>query len=102
LTLLQISYINQGAGILGQKDFTGGVEMNFRNEYGEFSAQEAVDAILVILRKHGIEIDDMSFTWTLVGALFEKGVIPRQEFERIYLSLKNHEVNGGETDQNII
>ena len=41
--------------------------MNFRNEYGEYSAQEAVDAILVILKKHGIEIDDKSFTWTLVG-----------------------------------
>ena len=76
--------------------------MNFRNEYGEYSAQEAVDAILVILKKHGIEIDDKSFTWTLVGALFEKGVIPRKEFERIYLSLKNHEVNGRALDENII
>lgn len=65
--------------------------MNFRDEYGEYSAQEAVDAILVILRKSGVEIDDRSFTWTLVGALFQKGVIPRQEFERIYYSLKNHE-----------
>ena len=65
--------------------------MNFRDEYGEYSAQEAVDAILVILRKSGMEIDDKSFTWTLVGALFEKGVIPRKEFERIYYSLKNHE-----------
>jgi hypothetical protein len=65
--------------------------MNFRDEYGEFSAQEAVDAILVILRKSGVEIDDKSFTWTLVGALFQKGVIPRQDFERIYYSLKNHE-----------
>jgi len=64
--------------------------MNFRDEYGEYSAQEAVDAILVILRKSGVEIDDRSFTWTLVGALFQKGVIPRQEFERIYYSLKNH------------
>ncbi len=64
--------------------------MNFRDEYGEYSAQEAVDAILVILRKSGVEIDDRSFTWTLVGALFEKGVIPRKEFERIYYSLKNH------------
>ncbi|HML95055.1 MAG TPA: hypothetical protein PKC29_06465 [Thermodesulfobacteriota bacterium] len=63
--------------------------MNFRDEYGEFSAQEAVDAILVILKKSGVEIDDRSFTWTLVGALFQKGVIPRQEFERIYYSLKN-------------
>lgn len=64
--------------------------MNFRDEYGEFSAQEAVDAILVILKKSGVEIDDKSFTWTLVGALFQKGVIPRQDFERIYYSLKNH------------
>lgn len=63
--------------------------MNFRDEYGEFSAQEAVDAILVILKKNGVEIDDKSFTWTLVGALFQKGVIPRQDFERIYYSLKN-------------
>ena len=69
--------------------------MNFRDEYGEYSAQEAVDAILVILRKSGVEIDDRSFTWTLVGALFQKGVIPRQEFERIYYSLKNHE-NGSD------
>jgi len=65
--------------------------MNFRDEYGEYSAQEAVDAILVILRKSGVDIDDKSFTWTLVGALFQKGVIPRLEFERIYYSLKNHE-----------
>ena len=63
--------------------------MNFRDEYGEFSAQEAVDAILVILKKSGVDIDDKSFTWTLVGALFQKGVIPRQDFERIYYSLKN-------------
>lgn len=63
--------------------------MNFRDEYGEFSAQEAVDAILVILKKSGVEIDDKSFTWTLVGALFQKGVIPRRDFERIYYSLKN-------------
>ncbi len=63
--------------------------MNFRDEYGELSAQEAVDAILVILKKSGVEIDDKSFTWTLVGALFQKGVIPRQDFERIYYSLKN-------------
>ncbi|MCL4245565.1 MAG: hypothetical protein KJ002_10615 [Candidatus Dadabacteria bacterium] len=69
--------------------------MNFRDEYGEFSAQEAVDAILVILKKNGVEIDDRSFTWTLVGALFQKGVIPRQDFERIYYSLKNHE-NGSD------
>ena len=69
--------------------------MNFRDEYGEFSAQEAVDAILVILKKSGVEIDDKSFTWTLVGALFQKGVIPRQDFERIYYSLKNHE-NGSD------
>ena len=76
--------------------------MNFRDEYGEYLAQEDVDAILVILKKHGIEIDDKSFTWTLVGALFEKGVIPRQEFERIYFSLKNHENNGREEGESII
>ncbi len=76
--------------------------MNFRNEYGEYSAQEAVDAILVILKKSGMEIDEKSFTWTLVSALFEKGIIPRSEFERIYFSLKNHDNIGGEMKENII
>lgn len=76
--------------------------MNFRVEYGEYSAQEAVDAILVILKNSGIEIDDRSFTWTLVGALFEKGIIPKNEFERIYFSLKNHENNGGKSRENVI
>jgi hypothetical protein len=76
--------------------------MNFRVEYGEYSAQEAVDAILVILKNSGIEIDDKSFTWTLVGALFEKGIIPKNEFERIYFSLKNHENNGGKSRENAI
>lgn len=76
--------------------------MNFRVEYGEYSAQEAVDAILVILKNSGIEIDDKSFTWTLVGALFEKGIIPKNEFERIYFSLKNHENNGGKSRENVI
>ena len=68
--------------------------MNFRVEYGDYSAQEAVDAILVILKNNGVEIDEKSFTWTLVGALFEKGIIAKHEFERIYVSLKNHENNG--------
>lgn len=63
--------------------------MNFRGEYGDYSAQEAVDAILVILKQNGVEIDEKSFTWTLVGALFDKGVVPRQEFERIYFLLKS-------------
>lgn len=76
--------------------------MNFRVEYGEYSAQEAVDAILVILKNNGIEIDDKSFTWTLVGALFEKGIIPKNEFERIYFSLKNHENNGSKSRENVI
>ncbi|MFI5323725.1 MAG: hypothetical protein ACHQ6U_09395 [Thermodesulfobacteriota bacterium] len=76
--------------------------MNFRVEYGGYSAQEAVDAILVILKNDGIEIDEKSFTWTLVGALFEKGVIAKHEFERIYLSLKNHELNGSRTKESII
>ena len=76
--------------------------MKFRKEYGDYSAQEAVDAILVILRKKGIEIDERSFTWTLVGALFEGGIIPRPEFERIYFSLKNHENNPNEIGDNII
>jgi len=76
--------------------------MNFRVEYGEYSAQEAVDAILVILKNNGVEIDDKSFTWTLVGALFEKGIIPKNEFERIYSSLKNHENNGSKSRENVI
>ncbi len=63
--------------------------MNFRDEYGDYSAQEAVDAILVILKQNGVEIDENSFTWTLVGALFDKGVLSRQEFERIYFLLKS-------------
>lgn len=63
--------------------------MNFRDEYGDYSAQEAVDAILVILKQNSVEIDEKSFTWTLVGALFDKGVVPRQEFERIYFLLKS-------------
>jgi hypothetical protein len=67
----------------------GGMEMNFRDEYGDYSAQEAVDALLVILKQNGIEIDENSFTWTLVGALFDKGVVSRQEFERIYFLLKS-------------
>ncbi len=76
--------------------------MNFRAEYGEYSAQEAVDAILVLLRQNGVEIDEKSFTWTLVGALFEKGIITRKEFERIYFSLKNHEVNGDRSKENVL
>jgi hypothetical protein len=76
--------------------------MNFRVEYGEYSAQEAVDAILVILKKNGVEIDEKSFTWTLVGALFEKGIIAKPEFERIYLSLKNHENNGRKSKESAI
>ncbi len=63
--------------------------MNFRDEYGDYSAQEAVDAILVILKQNGVEIDENSFTWTLVGALFDKRVLSRQEFERIYFMLKS-------------
>lgn len=76
--------------------------MNFRVEYGEYSAQEAVDAILVILKNNGVEIDDKSFTWTLVGALFEKGIIAKNEFERIYFSLKNHENNGSKSRETVI
>jgi len=63
--------------------------MNFRDEYGDYSAQEAVDAILVILKHNGVEIDENSFTWTLVGVLFDKRVLSRQEFERIYSLLKS-------------
>jgi hypothetical protein len=61
--------------------------MNFRVEYGDFSVQEAVDAIVFLLQRKGSLIDEKSFTWTLVGALFQNGVISRQEFENIYYSL---------------
>ncbi|MGH7909332.1 MAG: hypothetical protein ACRENW_05725 [Thermodesulfobacteriota bacterium] len=68
--------------------------MNFRDEYGDYSAQEAVDAILVILKQNGVEIDENSFTWTLVGALFNKGILSRQEFEHIYFLLKSQKKEG--------
>jgi hypothetical protein len=67
--------------------------MDFRDEYGDYSAQEAIDTILLILEKKGFKIDEMSFTWTLVGILFDRGIISRQEFERIYFLLKN-QTNG--------
>lgn len=63
--------------------------MNFREEYGNFSVQEAVDAIVLILKREGTEIDEKSFTWTLVSALFDNGVISREEFENIYLMLRD-------------
>ena len=63
--------------------------MNFRQEYGDYSAQEAVDAILLILKRNGAEIDERSFTWTLVGVLFDNGIILRSEFESIYSLLKS-------------
>jgi len=63
--------------------------MNFRDEYGDYAVQEAIDAIVLILRQNGVEIDEKSFTWTLVGVLFDKGIISRQEFERIYFFLKS-------------
>jgi Ser-tRNA(Ala) deacylase AlaX len=72
------------------------MEMNFRDEYGDYAVQEAIDAIVVILRQNGVEIDEKSFTWTLVGVLFDKGIIPRQEFERIYSFLKS-QMNGKQT-----
>ena len=51
--------------------------MNFREEYGDYSAQEAVDAIILILKRSGVEVDEKSFAWTLVGALFDNGIISR-------------------------
>jgi hypothetical protein len=72
------------------------MEMNFRDEYGDYSVQEAVDTIVLILKQDGAEIDEKSFTWTLVGVLFDKNIIPRQEFERIYSLLKNR-MNGKRT-----
>ncbi len=62
--------------------------MNFREEYGEFSAQEAVDAITLILKRSGVQVDEESFTWTLVGALFDKGILSRKEFENMYSLVK--------------
>ena len=61
--------------------------MNFRDEYGDFNVREAVDAIVALLKKKGHVIDDKSFTWTVVGALFRKGVISKEEFEGLYYSL---------------
>jgi len=62
--------------------------MNFREEYGEFSAREAVDAITLILKRNGVQVDEESFTWTLVGALFDKGILSRKEFENVYSLIK--------------
>jgi hypothetical protein len=62
--------------------------MDFRDEYGDYSAQEAIATILLILKKRGLKIDEMSFTWTLIGVLFEREIISRQEFERTYFLLK--------------
>ncbi|HLE24722.1 MAG TPA: hypothetical protein VI935_03620 [Thermodesulfobacteriota bacterium] len=76
--------------------------MNFREDYGDYSAQEAVDAILVILKQNGVKIDENSFTWTLVGALFDKGILSRQEFERIYFLLKSQtKESGNSSERNI-
>ncbi len=61
--------------------------MNFREEYGDFHIQETVDAIVALLKRKGASIDDRSFTWTLVGALFRNGIIKREEFESTYYSL---------------
>jgi hypothetical protein len=85
LTRKSINYIRQYHRRYG--------EMNFRQEYGEFSAQEAIDAIQLILRRDGVQIDEKSFTWTVVGVLFDKGIISRHEFEHIY-SLIRTEMNG--------
>jgi hypothetical protein len=73
--------------------------MNFRQEYGDFSAQEVIDAIQLLLRRDGVQIDEKSFTWTIVGALFDKGIISRHEFEHMYSLIKtemngNHKVSG--------
>jgi len=61
--------------------------MDFREEFGEFNIQEAVDAILTLLQRKGANIDEKSFTWILVGALFLNGVLERGEFESVYHSL---------------
>jgi hypothetical protein len=66
--------------------------MNFRDEYGDYSVQEAVDAIILILKRGGVEVDEKSFTWTLVGALFDNGIISRTEFEDIYYLLKSQKL----------
>jgi hypothetical protein len=85
LTRKSINYIRQYHRRYG--------EMNFRQEYGDFSAQDVVDAILLILKRNGVQIDEKSFTWTVVGALFDKGIISRHEFEHIYSMIKT-EMNG--------
>ncbi|MGH7901535.1 MAG: hypothetical protein ACRENZ_07335 [Thermodesulfobacteriota bacterium] len=61
--------------------------MNFREKYAEFSAREAVDAIQILLKNSGVEIDGESFTWTLVGVLFDRGIITSKEFENLYINL---------------
>ncbi len=57
-------------------------------DFRDYSAQEAIDTILLILKKRGFKIDEMSFTWTLIGVLFDRGIISRQEFERTYFLVK--------------
>lgn len=61
--------------------------MNFRQKYADFSAKEAVNAIQMLLKKSGVEIDEESFTWTLVGVLFDRGIITSKEFENVYINL---------------
>lgn len=61
--------------------------MNFREQYEELTVQEVVDSIVVLLSKNGAHIDDSSFTWTLVGALFDHEILKPEEFESTYHSL---------------
>jgi len=64
--------------------------MSFREDYGEFELQETVDAIFILLKNNGVYIDDKSFTWTIVGALFDNGIISKSDFEEMYSSLLNN------------
>ncbi|MCH8030077.1 MAG: hypothetical protein IH874_09130 [Candidatus Dadabacteria bacterium] len=68
--------------------------MGFREEYGDLSLQNAVDAIVVLLKRQGTDIDEKSFTWTVVGALFDSGVIKREDFEHAYHSLVQNKHTG--------
>lgn len=67
--------------------------MEFRRAYEDFSVQDVVDTIVVLLKKNGSHIDEKSFTWTLVGALFDNEIFSKEDFESTYYSLINHKSN---------
>ncbi|MEM4409641.1 MAG: hypothetical protein QXI19_12955 [Candidatus Caldarchaeum sp.] len=58
--------------------------MRFREKYGHLSCGSVIVAIVRCLAERGEDIDIRSFTWTVVGSLFENGVITEEEFLREY------------------